>query len=192
MGTWKLAREWMEMGYAHQPDPVGDVLRLIQLAVAAVLLGAAAASGVEGDLELIAFATTSLLAFALLVGLWRAWRGLTTLQGPTPGGRGVVYVLDDKVGVKIGHTNGPVERRVRALQTGNPRRISVVAQIFDAGPEVERLIHHQLAKWNTTGEWFDRERVVRAVYKAGGMEPWLRALLGGKGWRIHVTSDLTH
>ena len=66
---------------------------------------------------------------------------------------GLDLVVDacDGLGMKIGFTTGPLYKRVRELQTGNPRVIRPVAEITNAGEGVERALHTALARWNTLG-----------------------------------------
>ena len=65
-----------------------------------------------------------------------------------------MYVFEDGFGIKVGYTIGPVPKRIGELQTGNPRRITVVAEIGSATIELEELLHSKLNEWNITGEWF--------------------------------------
>jgi hypothetical protein len=109
-----------------------------------------------------------------------------TSPGPTAEGHGTVYVLEDGFGIKIGYTSGAVAKRVLDLQTGNSRKITQIADIFNATPEVEALLHRALNEWNVTGEWFARDRVIARAVAAGGFEPLLRELLGVEDWPIHI------
>lgn len=61
-----------------------------------------------------------------------------------PGGEGVVYVVDDGVAIKVGHTVGPPAVRIKGLQTGNPRLIVTLATIAAASPAVEAHLHRRL------------------------------------------------
>jgi hypothetical protein len=54
-----------------------------------------------------------------------------------PDGEGVVYILDDGYGLKVGHTTNTHISRIRGLQTGNPRMLRPVATIAAAAPTVE-------------------------------------------------------
>ena len=70
------------------PISLFDVLlRLAQLAILATMLGAAAASGVAPGRKRIVFVGVAVVAYALLVALWRAWRNLIAFPcdefGPT-------------------------------------------------------------------------------------------------------------
>jgi hypothetical protein len=89
-------------------------------------------------------------------------------------GHGIVYVLEDGFGTKIGYTDRPVAKRVLDLQTGNSRKITHDAEILDATPEVEAKLHSALNEWNVTGEWFARDRVIARAAAAGGFDPLLK------------------
>lgn len=101
-------------------------------------------------------------------------------QPPAPSlvGLGTVYVLEDGFGVKVGYTSGPVAKRVGELQTGNPRRIAVLAEIGNATYELEEMLHSKLNEWNIGGEWFARGPLVSHATAAGGFGNWLTALIG--------------
>lgn len=97
-----------------------------------------------------------------------------------------VYVLDDGFAFKVGITSSPVAVRVQALQTGNPRRISVVAEIANADPGVESAIHDELHAANISGEWFDRAKVIDRIHAAGSVKAWLQKVPAVKGLPITV------
>jgi hypothetical protein len=118
----------------------------------------------------------------------RLFRVTYTPPVPTPVGLGTVYVLEDGFGIKVGYTIGPVAKRIGELQTGNPRRITVVAEIGSATIELEELLHSKLNEWNITGEWFARGPLVAQAASAGGFGNWLRALAGDHPWPIVVHS----
>ena len=101
-----------------------------------------------------------------------------------PGGVGSVYVVEDGLGVKIGHTSGQVAIRIAGLQTGNPRLISTVATIADASEVVEAHLHSQFAEWAMQGEWFDRNKILALARAAGGWRELLRRHLPGDDWDI--------
>lgn len=101
---------------------------------------------------------------------------------------GTVYVIEDGFGVKIGHTTGAVARRISDLQTGNPRPISPIAEIADASPVVEEALHASLSAWSLRGEWFDRPKLMAQASAVGGVDPWLRSLLGVGDWKVTVHS----
>lgn len=116
----------------------------------------------------------------------RLFRVTYTPPAPTPAGLGTVYVLEDGFGIKVGYTNGSVAKRIGELQTGNPRRITVIAEIGSATPELEDHIHSKLNEWNITGEWFARGPLVAQAASEGGFESWLRKLAGEHDWPIAV------
>lgn len=68
----------------------------------------------------------------------------------------VVYVIQAVDGgpVKIGHsTRQGVVKRLRSLQTGNPRQL-VVRALFDGGMWLENAMHEFFADARLVGEWF--------------------------------------
>jgi hypothetical protein len=72
----------------------------------------------------------------------------------------VVYVAQEEGErgyCKIGHTTrAGVQRRVRGLQTGNPRQI-VVRVLLDGGMWLEQALHEHFADARMLGEWFHPE-----------------------------------
>jgi hypothetical protein len=116
----------------------------------------------------------------------RLFRVTFTPPLPPASGFGTVYVLEDGSGVKIGYTNGPVAKRIGELQTGNSRRITLVAEMSNATPELEALIHSKLDEWNVTGEWFARDQLVAQAAAVGGFGPWLQRLAGSDDWPVTV------
>jgi hypothetical protein len=58
--------------------------------------------------------------------------------------------------VKVGYTNN-LDRllfRIRDLQIGNPRALSVLAVIENVNVSAEAAVHIAWAKWRLVGEWF--------------------------------------
>jgi hypothetical protein len=104
----------------------------------------------------------------------------------TLGGAGSVYIVEDGIGVKIGHTAGPVALRVASLQTGNPRLISTIATVTDAGLEVEAYLHNAFAQWAMQGEWFDRSHLMAEARIAKGWGHLIRLRLPSGDWNINV------
>ncbi len=105
---------------------------------------------------------------------------------PQPEGKGLVYVIEDGLGVKIGYTVGPAASRVADLQTGNPRLISVIATISGASDIVELHLHNQFAKWNVRGEWFDRSNLLALAREEGGWNNLIHSRLHAGDWHITV------
>lgn len=64
-----------------------------------------------------------------------------------------VYIITDGEHHKIGYTDLQVERRVAELQTGNPRRLVVVA-VLGGGRLLEQNLHAMFAEKRVVGEWF--------------------------------------
>jgi predicted GIY-YIG superfamily endonuclease len=72
-----------------------------------------------------------------------------------------LYVLqckdnkDSKIKVKIGVTSN-IERRIKALQTGNPNKIELLFVEYRTNPtKAERYLHKCFAKKRQEGEWFE-------------------------------------
>lgn len=68
-----------------------------------------------------------------------------------------VYLLSDGEYVKIGYSKNPKKRR-KAVQSGNPRQIKLVAKKEVAGRNralaIEQSLHKQYGKYRKVGEWF--------------------------------------
>lgn len=84
---------------------------------------------------------------------------------PRKGGRWhhqdeVVYFISDGTAVKVGTTRRDIESRLRALQTGNPRTLRLLAAI-PGGEVVEKRIHTALDAHRLSGEWFDSAVALR-------------------------------
>lgn len=106
--------------------------------------------------------------------------------GPLVRGTGRVYVIEDGIAVKVGFTSGAVAARIKDLQTGNPRRISVIAEIANATEETEAALHRALNTWHVSGEWFARDAVVDQIAVAGSAHAWLESVPGLNGLPIIV------
>jgi hypothetical protein len=63
----------------------------------------------------------------------------------------LVYAIGDGFCVKVGRSAGHPMARLRDLQTGNPRRLTLVAYTSTL---TERQAHRRLARWRVAGEWF--------------------------------------
>ncbi len=69
--------------------------------------------------------------------------------------KGWVYFISDGHYIKIGHTEN-LERRLMAIQNGNPNRISIIRKIFCEKPAyVEKMYHELFKSFRINGEWFD-------------------------------------
>lgn len=72
---------------------------------------------------------------------------------------GTIYIIQDGSYVKIGKTLGDGTDRLKACQTGNPRKLSIAAT-FDVSSlphklgDVELSIHDELDHCRCEGEWF--------------------------------------
>lgn len=71
-----------------------------------------------------------------------------------------IYVIGGKhKPYKIGITNNP-NRRLKNLQTGHPNKLSIhyTEEIPDSCVKLlEKLIHKNVGRYKTHGEWFDIE-----------------------------------
>lgn len=56
--------------------------------------------------------------------------------------------------LKIGYTSGDVWKRLKALQTGSPGELTVIA-MHPGTPDNERAIHEQFSSSRLHGEWFE-------------------------------------
>ena len=62
------------------------------------------------------------------------------------------YLLTDGESIKIGtFTEGKIERRLSMLQTGNPRKLKVLAT---SANNIEKLCHYEFEHLNVLNEWF--------------------------------------
>lgn len=86
--------------------------------------------------------------------------------------RDCVYFITDGDFIKIGIASD-LDRRVRQLQTGNPRLLTVMAVIkcrsMDEARDLETFLHRSLSDLNILNEWFvfDRGAIMAAVARAG-------------------------
>lgn len=69
--------------------------------------------------------------------------------------------------VKIGVSKSP-EKRLKVMQTGNPRKLKVAAQL---GPfskaeayRLERQMHQNFSRWRLVGEWF-HDAILRNMHR---------------------------
>ena len=69
-----------------------------------------------------------------------------------------IYIMYSAGYYKIGIAQD-VEKRLKALETGNPHPIKVIDAIEISSREkaisIETKIHERLSDWNKSGEWFD-------------------------------------
>ncbi len=75
------------------------------------------------------------------------------------GKQGYVYVICDPQNeglFKIGVTRGSIERRMKALQTGNPDEI-FLAKCFETDDPyfLEKQLHLRYRDYHVNGEWYD-------------------------------------
>jgi hypothetical protein len=55
---------------------------------------------------------------------------------------------------KIGYTRGPVEKRMKSLQTGAAGKLRLIAK-HPGTPETERKVHARFSDQRLHGEWFE-------------------------------------
>jgi hypothetical protein len=73
-----------------------------------------------------------------------------------------VYAIGDPTGpIKIGLATDPVLRFI-GLQIGNPRRLSIIA-LRSGDRKTESDMHIRLSHARVSGEWFEREAVLRLM-----------------------------
>lgn len=67
----------------------------------------------------------------------------------------IYYIGSPESGrLKIGYTKGNPGKRLRALQTGSPSKLYLMA-VHPGTPELERRLHQQFSDARLHGEWFD-------------------------------------
>lgn len=77
----------------------------------------------------------------------------------------MIYFIRDGKYVKIGYTQDQyrLDGRVRALQVGNPRNLTVMAVMQHGGPRTERALHDLFEPYRVSGEWFELGPALRAT-----------------------------
>lgn len=71
-------------------------------------------------------------------------------------GMGYVYVIQSQDYYKVGVTKGNPQNRMKQLQTGSPVKLRLVRTYKLRNYEyVEKEVHKRLARYRTSGEWFD-------------------------------------
>lgn len=70
-----------------------------------------------------------------------------------PAQQSVYFIQATNGMVKIGIASDP-HGRLRALQTGSPLRLRLLATIPNCGPETEADLHSRFAEHRAHGEWF--------------------------------------
>ena len=67
----------------------------------------------------------------------------------------IYFVKSEKTHeIKIGFTSGPVEKRLRSLQTAHPSELNLLATIPGTSDH-ERSLHQKFANIRLKGEWFE-------------------------------------
>lgn len=67
----------------------------------------------------------------------------------------IYYILSGETGrIKIGFTNSDPNKRLKALQTGSPTKLGIIAW-HPGTMETEQRLHQQFHADRLHGEWFD-------------------------------------
>jgi Meiotically up-regulated gene 113 len=93
-------------------------------------------------------------------------------SSPSPG---YVYLVKSGSAYKIGRTKGPVEQRLRNLQTGNHSHLSIIKTVYTANPVyLESALHRYFYRYNISGEWFacDEMQVEEIIEKMDEFSPF--------------------
>lgn len=70
----------------------------------------------------------------------------------------MIYFVTDGTAIKIGYSiDGQVGRRIGKLQTGNPRRLRLLATCHGS-KKAEKRLHRQFQTSALRGEWFRRSK----------------------------------
>ncbi|MGL6342712.1 MAG: GIY-YIG nuclease family protein [Waterburya sp.] len=77
---------------------------------------------------------------------------------------GFIYLLETEEFYKIGFSSVSGESRIKALQTGNPLKISFVSE-FAAQANVEKEIHQKFRAFRVKGEWFRKNTRILKFFR---------------------------
>jgi hypothetical protein len=70
----------------------------------------------------------------------------------------VYFIEEEGTGlIKIGHSNDTMAR-LASLQTGNPRKLTLLREIEGKGEDLERELHERYKANRLNGEWFNISR----------------------------------
>jgi len=72
---------------------------------------------------------------------------------PPPGPQSVYFIADEHGNVKIGYASS-VGWRLANLQTANASELTLLVEIPDGGPKLERELHKRFSEHRVRGEWF--------------------------------------
>lgn len=68
---------------------------------------------------------------------------------------GYIYIISDGEQFKVGVSFDP-DKRLRTMQTGNRRKLTLEhIELKNEPYKVEKVVHRQLQKYRTNGEWFE-------------------------------------
>jgi hypothetical protein len=70
-----------------------------------------------------------------------------------------VYAIYDGAYIKVGRSGAHPMERLHALQTGNPRRLTLLGWHLGV---LESRMHKRLWRWHVSGEWFEAGPAVLA------------------------------
>lgn len=79
----------------------------------------------------------------------------------------MIYFLKERCSdyqIKIGYTNN-IRKRLQDLQSGNPRKLEVMA-IIEGDCDFERVLHNHFREYKTTGEWFKPSKSILKYIRA--------------------------
>jgi hypothetical protein len=88
------------------------------------------------------------------------------LHAPTQKGR--VYFISSEAEdapIKIGYTTSEIDNRIKALQTGHPHKLTVLAEM-DGSYRLEHALQRIFAGQKIYGEWFKRSRELTDLINA--------------------------
>lgn len=76
-----------------------------------------------------------------------------------------IYFISDGEFVKIGKSYDP-EKRLHGIQTGNPKKLTILKTIKEAGEEggiyTEVGLHEKFSSYRVNGEWFEYSDEIKA------------------------------
>lgn len=93
------------------------------------------------------------------------------------------YIVKGGNHLKVGHAKN-VDKRIKELQTGNPKPMELVAtksfKFLSEARRMEKKIHRLCKKTRGIGEWFDFRGALSTIYRSDkiDLEDWLVSELG--------------
>lgn len=159
-----LGKEVRDNATSDTENIVGAVYRI--LALGFLMGGAAALCGIGIEANLAVSGILFVIGVSFLIGLGAGEIEKNTpnepkdnLDSPWSEFGGKVYLLKAGEFYKIGVTQGAIENRVRALQTGSPYPIEIIHVIKAQNPyALEAQLHVDYANKRRQGEWFELDK----------------------------------